>query len=230
MKAYEQVLQSIENQILSGQLRVGSPLPAERDLAQDLGVSRAAVREALRCLDAQGLLSSKVGAGPDSGTYITAEHSQTLGKLLQMYVALELFAVDHVVEARVMLERHSVILAARHADSAAVAQIGELLEHMESPEMELDAFNKLDTAYHVLIAKLTNNHLITVFTTAIREALAVPIRQASLQMDDWQSFRRQLIDQHRAVYEAITRADEDQAADLIEDHIRTAYAILPMKK
>ena len=70
-RTYELVLDRIEEQIRSGQLSVGDRLPPERDLAAMLGVSRAAIREALRVLEAQGvLLKPQVGTGPESGSII----------------------------------------------------------------------------------------------------------------------------------------------------------------
>ncbi len=79
MKAYEAVRKHLEDQILAGELTVGSLLPDERELATEFGVSRAAVREALRMMAAQGLITSKVGAGPNSGTRITAQKGPALG-------------------------------------------------------------------------------------------------------------------------------------------------------
>jgi len=229
VKAYEVVLRHIERQILAGELTVGSSLPPERELAAQLGVSRTAVREAIRTLAAQGLVTSRVGAGPGSGNRITGQHERALRKLLRMHVALSEFPVDEVVEARVMLERFNVQLAARHADAESLARLGDMLARMEAPHMELDEFNGLDTAYHITIAEIADNEMVTVLTSAVRESLARPIHIASEHMDDWQAFRRDLIRQHRRVFEAIAQGDEARAADLIEEHIRTAYAILPME-
>lgn len=228
MKAYEVVLHHIEEQILSGQLTTDAALPPERDLATQLGVSRAAVREALRTLQAQGLITSQVGAGPQSGTRISNQHSPALAKVLQMHVALGQFPIDDIVETRVMLERRNAELAAANATGDDLARLGDLLASMESPYMDLEEFNPLDTAYHVAIAELGRNELIIVLLTAVRQALALLIRHASEQMDDWQGFRRDLIRQHRRVFEAIASRDASRAADLIEEHIRTAYTILPM--
>lgn len=230
MKAYEVVLAHIEQQILSGQLVVGSVLTPERDLALQLGVSRTAVREALRTLQAQGLITAQVGTGPTSGTRIAGEHSPALGKLLQMHVALAQFPIDDVVEARIMLERRNVELAAANASSEDLAGLGGLLDSMEDPQLPLDQFNQLDTAYHVGIAELGGNQLVIVLTTAVRRALAVPIRQASLKLPDHVAFRGDLVGQHRLIFEAIAGREPAQAADLIEEHIRHAYSILPMPR
>lgn len=226
MKAYQVVLAEIESKIFDGTLKVGSALPAERDLAEQLGVSRTAVREALMTLQAQGIIEARVGSGPHSGTFITDHPSQALGKLLQMHVELGQFPITDVVEARVMLERRSAKLAARYAGKSDLAELAELLEKMETPQMELDEFNKLDTKYHVAIATSSNNQLITSLTTAIRQSLTRPIRIASEQMPNWQLFRLELIKQHQMIFEAISARNEQLAADLVDQHIRIAYSIL----
>ncbi|NLH68763.1 MAG: FadR family transcriptional regulator [Brooklawnia sp.] len=230
MKAYEAVLAHIEQQILSGKLVVGSVLTPERDLAQQLGVSRTAVREALRTLQAQGLITSQVGAGPNSGTRIADAHSPALGKLLQMHVALSQFPIDDVVDARIMLERRNVELAAAHASLEDLAKLGIVLASMEDPQIGLDQFNRLDTAFHVGIAELGGNQLVIVLTTAVRQALAGPIKQASMKLTDYATFRADLIRQHRGVFEAVASREPARAADLIEEHIRHAYSILPMPR
>ena len=66
-RSHELVVEAVENQIMSGALKVGDPLPPERELAARLQVSRAGVREAIRVLEAQGVVTSSVGAGRDAG-------------------------------------------------------------------------------------------------------------------------------------------------------------------
>lgn len=208
---------------------MGSALPAERELASQFGVSRTAVREALQTLSAQGLVTSSVGAGPSRGTHIAGHHGKALSKLLQMHVALSQFPVDDVVEARVMLERWSASLAAQSATEADLDRIAELLDEMETPGLPMASYNQLDTAYHVTIAELSGNRLIAALTSAIRQSLAQPIRVASEEMGDWNAFKINLMAQHRAIFDAILRRNSEVAADLIENHIRTAYAILPFQ-
>ena len=94
-----------------------------------------------------------------------------------MHVAMAKFPIDDVVEARVMIERWNVELAAANASSDELAELGGLLDSMEDPQLPLDEFNQLDTTYHVGIAELGGNQLVIVLTTAVRRALAVPIRR-----------------------------------------------------
>ena len=108
------MVEAVEEQILTGALKVGDHLPPERELATLLGASRPAVREGLRMLEAQGVLRT-VGAGPGSATVVTALPSEALTRLLRLHLALSSFRTTDVVEARVMLERRSAELAAQHA-------------------------------------------------------------------------------------------------------------------
>ena len=92
------VVEAIENRILSGELGVGDMLPPERQLAEQLGVSRAAAREAIRVLESHGVLESHVGSGARAGTFITSMPTAALSRFLKLHVALNNFALDEVVQ------------------------------------------------------------------------------------------------------------------------------------
>lgn len=227
MKAFQVVLDHIEEGILTGTYAVGSTLPPERELAARLGVGRSSVREAIRALESQGVLDSSVGAGPASGTRVTSKQSVALTRLVRLHVALGKYPVDQVVDARVTLERGSAALAAEHAPAAALAGITDVLTAMEATE-SIEEFSPLDTAFHVLIAQIGENMLVADMTRAVREALLRPIAEASARLTDWPAFRAGLIAEHRTIYEAIAARRPREAADLMEKHIRHAYSILPM--
>lgn len=226
MKAYEVVLRHVEKAILQGRLAVGDVLPPERDLAQQLGVSRSATREAIRALEAQGVLTSGVGTGPEAGTRVTDQQSRALTTLLRLHVALAEFPVEDVVELRIALERGSVSLAARRASAPTLRRLRALLEAMAAPIVGLEAFNELDTEFHILIAQAADNRLITDMTAAVRESMRQPILRASRQMPDWESFRADLQRHHEGIYQAVAAHDASRAADLVEAHIRVAYSVL----
>ncbi len=226
MKAYEVVLRHVEEAILQGRLAVGDVLPPERDLAQQLGVSRSATREAIRALEAQGVLTSGVGTGPEAGTRVTDQQSRALTTLLRLQVALAEFPVEDVVELRVALERSSVSLAAHRASESTQRRLRALLDAMAAPTVGLEAFNELDTEFHIVLAQAADNRLITDMTAAVRESMRQPILRASRQMPDWASFRADLQRHHEGIYHAVAAHDAARAADLVEAHIRVAYSVL----
>ncbi len=224
-KAHRIALDHIEHSILTGAYDVGAKLPPERDLAQELGVSRGAVREAIRVLQAQGILESQ--PGPGRGTRIIAGQTEALGRLFRLHVALSSTTSADLTETRVALERSTAALAARHWDEEALNKLGTLVDRMDR-ETTLDCFNALDTEFHVEIAITARNPFVGDLTSAIREALRAPIREASLAMDDWQALRIELCRQHRAIFEAIEQRAGESAAALMEEHIRTAYRALKL--
>jgi len=150
---YELVLRRIEEQLINRTLRPGDRLPPERELAAALGASRPAVREALRVLQAQGVLRSAVGTGADSGTTVMAAPSGALTRLLRVHLAVASFPLSDVVEARVMLERFSAIGAAKAITPEALERIAAPLAAMDEPDIDRARFNELDTEFHVAIAE-----------------------------------------------------------------------------
>lgn len=222
-KAYQVVLEWVDERILDGRLRVGDTLPAERELAKMLEVGRAAVREAVRTLEAQGVVRSAVGAGDAGGTMIMAVPSGALGRLLRLHVALAHFPLADVVEVRVSLECLSARLAAANATPQLLEEMVRLLERMEDPQIDRVAFNDYDTQFHVALAAAAGNHLARDFTAAIRESMRLPILDAFRMVGEWESVADKLRADHRALYEAIAAGDADRAATLTEEHIRSAW-------
>lgn len=228
VRTYELVLQRIEAQIVSGALRAGERLPPERELADLLGVSRPAVREALRVLEAQGAVRSQVGQGPDSGTMIDRMPSDALTRLLRLHVALGSFPLADVIETRVTLERSIALLACRNARPENIARMRANLSAMDEPRISRETFNQLDIDFHVEVAEAGGNRLMCDMTRAIRESVRVPFLAAVKAMPEtgkygWPTMLDSLRGEHHAVFSAVEAGDGARAADLLESHIRGFY-------
>lgn len=223
-RAYEVVVSWVEDRVLSGELVVGSFMPSERELAAMLGVSRPAVREGVRSLQAQGVLRSSVGAGRAGGTVVTAVPAGALTRLLRMHVALANFPLDDVVEVRVALERLSVRLACARATDDDLARLGEGLRAMRGATTR-EAFNDADSAFHVDIAQSSRNRLSTDTTIAIRESVREPILRgmARLGQEEFDELVVDLMREHEAIHEAIVARDATLAEALVEVHVREAW-------
>lgn len=226
LRAFEVVLAWVDEQVLAGRLTVGDQLPAERELAKQLQVSRAAVREAVRTLQAQGVVRSAVGAGAAGGTTITAVPAHALTRLLRLHVALANFRLTDVIEVRITLERLSARLAASHWTSADLTTMRSALDVMERETTDVHRFNDADTAFHVAVAQAAGNALAADMTVAIRESMRVPILDQYRHVADWNDVAADLRKQHTAIYEAIAARDATAAEELIEGHIRTAWLAL----
>jgi len=225
VRTYELVLDRIETQIVSGALRAGERLPPERELAALLGVSRPAVREALRILEAQGAVRSQVGKGPDSGTTIDRLPSDALARLMRLHVALGSFPIEDVVETRVVLERASVVLACLNARPQHIARMRAALQAMDAREVDRETFNQLDMDFHVALAEAGGNRLMSDVTRAIRESVRLPMLAGLSAMPDtgelgWKSVLDDLRADHHAILAAVESGQGARAADRLEAHIR----------
>src|SRR4051812_46206283 len=87
-RAFEDVIVQVEEAIAAGRLQAGDRLPPERDLAAQMRVSRASVREALRVLEAFGVIAARRGRGADAGSVVTTSEQNGLAGLLRIYSLL----------------------------------------------------------------------------------------------------------------------------------------------
>lgn len=226
VKAFEVVLHHVEDEIFNGHLRVGSLLPAERALALKLGVSRTAVREAMRTLQAQGIIESTVGAGSAGGTWISGEHGWALTNVMRMHVALELFSPTDVLSTRVLLEEHSVAAAIARATPADFDDVEAILDEMHNPETPLRRFNELDTEFHAAIADIAGNQLIRALTIAVRESIARDVRGAAANDMNLHTFRQMVLEQHAGILTMMRLGETARAQDLMSEHLNWRWSSL----
>ncbi|MFC9245831.1 FadR/GntR family transcriptional regulator [Streptomyces sp. NPDC057136] len=225
-RTHELVLQSIEERVFAGELKAGDRLPPERELAPVLGVSRSALREALRVLETIGVLVAQPGRGPDSGARIVRNPDHALGRLLRLHFALGSYSLHDVLEARVVLERSSFEAAAQHASAEDLDQAEELLVRMGEPDVGVSEFNDLDTRFHVLIARSSGNELTSTLTSAVRESVRPLILRALEETGDWPAMAGALNAQHMKLLRLVREGRGGEAADLVEEHIRGLHGTL----
>src|SRR6202011_6040520 len=124
-RLYEQIVLQIEDSIHKGELKIGDQLPAERELAEQFGVSRTAVREAVKALREKGI----VEAHPGRGTFITNGSSHSIWQSLDRMIRDgQPEAMVHLVEVREILEPEIAALAAARAEKDDIAAMREAVE------------------------------------------------------------------------------------------------------
>ncbi len=161
-KAYEQVAGRLREQILEGVLPEGARLPNEIVLAEQYGVSRATVREALRLLTAQSLIRTAKGAG--GGSYVTVPTAASLSESLRSGIGLLSAAadvtLDELLEARELLEVPAARLAAqRRGQELERLRAAIPAEPLRLPIDEQFAYNK---EFHVALVEATGNVLLRI--------------------------------------------------------------------
>lgn len=224
-RTWQEVVHQIEVQILEGHLRPGDRLPGERQLAEQLGVSRASVREALRVLEALEFIRARSGTGEGSGSIVVQEPTAggAMTSLLRLHIGLSHFTMPDVIQARAVVESWAARMAARRAGRADIANLAAILTRMESSSLSRWDFNELDTEFHVGLAETSGNRLVTYFMHAIRDAVRIEMVAAFDRLADWQEVAEGLRKEHAAVLHAITVRDEEAAARTLENHIHAFY-------
>lgn len=225
VRTYELVMEQMEANLLSGELRAGDQLPSERDLSAALGVSRSSLREALRVLEALGIIDIHVGRGPDSGATIREEPGPAYGKLLRLELALGRFSSADVLDTRLTLERRCAMRAARNAAADDLSDMGAILDRMDDPAIESAAFNDLDSEFHVRIADAAGNALTAHLMASLRMAIRRQMIEAYGRLDDWRTTAVRVRQEHRQILEAIRRHDPEESGRVTEAHIMNSPQI-----
>jgi GntR family transcriptional repressor for pyruvate dehydrogenase complex len=230
-RSYDLLLENIEADLRSGAISLGDQLPGERTLAETYGISRASVREGIRILDAMGVLRSSSGSGPKSGAIIVSEPSAGLSSALRLHMASSRLPVSDIVQTRVLLETWAAATAAglppSDAKDAALARAAALLEAMDAPGIEREAFHLLDAAFHVELTSLAGNAVIETMMASMSGAISGYVKNAVDGMEDWTEVMLELQAQHHGIYEAVAEGRGDDAARLLREHIEWFYARIP---
>ena len=158
-KPYKLVIDHVRGQVLSGNLKPGERLPGERELAEQLGISRNSVREGLRILENMGVTSSQHGAGH----YIALNFDEPMTEMLSLIYTMKGMGRDDLNQFRYCLEREAMHLAVDYASEQQKVMIGKHLEALLRAETEKDRYEH-DMALHMtLIEASRNDYLITTY-------------------------------------------------------------------
>jgi GntR family transcriptional regulator, transcriptional repressor for pyruvate dehydrogenase complex len=214
-RAFEHILGQLEASISAGVLEAGDRLPPERDLAARFGVSRASVREAIRVLEAMGIVSVRRGA--EHGVALLEEPGNAFQPMLRLLVALRHVSLDDAIEFRVLVEAGA---ARRLATLDRPDALGDLLDRMEAHGVKQREFHALDATFHVTLVRTAGNALLNLVEDAVDGVLRKIVTDLSLIAWDWEAIRPRLIAEHRGIHEAILAGDGEQAAALVTEHVR----------
>lgn len=220
MRTHELVLQWIEKQLSDGELVLGGRLPGERTMAEQLQVSRTSVREAVRILEAMGVVRAGVGSGKEAGTIVIAEPGSALGSTLRLHVATRHLPVADIVETRVLLE--SWAAARARAGVPALGEAAELLDRMDVTQ-DIGTFLALDARFHVALAEAAGNAVVSAMMASLRGAIENYAGELTENLPDWHATCARLRLEHRAILAAVNNNDGGKAAELVAAHIQGFY-------
>lgn len=224
VRTHERVLAQIEAGLAAGKWTIGDRLPAERALAEELGVSRPSVREAIRILEAMGIVRTAVGSGPTAGATVIDRPAAGLGAAVRLHVASGTLPVSDVVRTRVLLEASAVRDAAEGAwGDADLAPLHEHLAAMAVPGIGVAEFLERDQDLHLGIARLGGNQLVEAILSGMRAAVASYVATGAGAVEDWPRTAARLCAEHEAIVAAVARHDAAEAERLMRGHIEGFY-------
>ena len=216
-RLYEQIVAQIEQSIVKGALKPGDQLPAERELAQQFGVSRTAVREAVKALREKGL----VEAYPGRGTFIINGTPPSIRQSLdRMIRADHQDGTAHLVEVREILEPEIAALAASHADEEAIASMREAIAVMDAAKNDPEAFIEADLDFHLVLAEAASNPLIL----SLIDSIVAVLRDQRMLIFKVEGGPERGQYHHKRILEAIEHRDPQGARDAMRAHLRQVRA------
>ena len=222
-RAYEAIVEQIENAIYAGQLTPGARLPSERELMTQFGVSRPTVREALRVLEAGGLIRSR-RADPNGGAEVLPFSTESLHKALTSLVALEQLDLLALVQFRMVIEGNIAGLSAQLHSPEALALIEERLAAMQlALDKDFDAYASADVAFHQAVDASVDNALLTVCNEVARGVTMKLAGLRSSHQPDPQRFNEEQYLRHQQLFEAIRDGDVSTAVRAARRHLYESF-------
>lgn len=211
--ATDETFKALHDMITFGGLKHGDKLPSQARLAEQLGVSRNTIREAINRLTVIGLLNAKQGVG----TLVTTSTTSGAITSLSGHFLLQPSTVREFMEARVVIETATVRLAVLRADEEALAELEEHVR-MQSKAIKngnVEAFIKHDVEFHFSLARASGNKVLVQFLGAVTDLMKTFVSEVALLPDA----TRNALSYHRDIIKFILAKDADAAERKLIEHL-----------
>jgi GntR family transcriptional regulator, transcriptional repressor for pyruvate dehydrogenase complex len=218
----EVIVEQIRLLIRQGRLKPGDRLPAERDLCERFQVSRVTIREALRVLEAAGLIEIRVGAR--GGAFVTAPSSNHVGEGITDLLTMSSLSPAEVTEARMMIELGIIPLVCQRADEHDIADLRELCAQAQEALGDHDHELKLSLEFHMRLGRAAHNGAIELLLDSLREPLLSSLARSHEEAPVGQV----AVQEHLAMVEAIAARDADKTTSIMTLHLRRTAARVGM--
>lgn len=193
-----------------GELRTGSRLPSERDLSSQLGVSRLTVREALRTLEAHGIIEIRRGA--TGGAYVTVPTATNFGQAIDDLLTLRVISQRDVAETRNILEVGLVPLVCERASSSDIRKLKALCDEARKSREAGNYEIEMSLRFHYEVASCTHNPVLVLLLRSLREPFS------HLLSDAQHSGTSGVLD-HQAFVDAVAERDAVRAGQIMKVHL-----------
>jgi len=211
----QRIERTIEKAIREKKLIAGDKLPTEREMCESFGVSRTALREAVRRLSARGLISIQKG----SGMYVSEIRIEDAIKTLNLYYDLKFDAnlLSQIIEVRTLFEPQIAGLAAENRSDENLAELEEnLVEFDRCNPDDTQKEADLDNKFHLTITKSTSNPMVQVAMEPIYTLLP---RMRNYIYGNIEGEKESTLGYHRQLHSAISSRDAENACKVMKDHL-----------
>jgi GntR family transcriptional repressor for pyruvate dehydrogenase complex len=211
-RLYEQIVEQIQESILKGLLKTGDQLPAERELAQQFGVSRTAVREAVKALHEKGLVEAYSGRG----TFVTDATSQSVRQSFDRMIRIgSPDSSVHLAQLRAIVEPHIAALAAIQIEEQHLAVMREAVKVMDRKREDPKAYIEADLDFHLALAEAAANPLIL----SLIDSIVGVLREQRIEIFNVKGGPERGQFHHKRILAAIEQRDPAKAREAMQAHL-----------
>ena len=210
----DDVIEQIKNLVRSQDYRPGSRLPAERELSEQLGVSRASVREAVRTLANIGVLETRHG----SGSHVSESSANILKSSFEYLMLMDQPTIDELYEVRELIELHLVERAAQRRTDSDVAVLREALADLKATVGDPVTMTDADVRFHEVMAGAAHMQILERFIACLHDAIRTGVNATQEGVRDWMS----TYEIHERIFDAIVSQDSMEARRAMTIHMAMA--------
>jgi GntR family transcriptional repressor for pyruvate dehydrogenase complex len=219
-KVYQHVVEQIQFMVMNGELKKGDKLPTERDLAEQLGVSRTSIREALRSLEMVGLVESRQGEGNFIGGNIKGNFFEPLSVMFMLNQG----DPRDILELRMVIEVEAASLAAQRVKkedmTEEIRELKDLMKKLREASSE-DESKNIDLQLHYKISEITGNYLIMMLLNTISSLMETFVESARGMILVDPENREKLLNEHQNIVDSISAGDSKKSIKAMREHLDT---------
>jgi GntR family transcriptional repressor for pyruvate dehydrogenase complex len=223
VRAYQRIVEQVEDALVRGDLRPGQRLPSERELVSQFEVSRSTVREALRVLESNGVVRSR--PGDPNGPEVLPFSSGALRKQMVRLARVDEVSLTELVSFRMILDGSATMLAAQLRTTDQLAEMESAIEVMRAAiDVGYEEFSEADIAFHEAVARASRNSLIQVCNDVVRGVVLTLIADKISRARNRRALMTESLGHHAEVLEAVRAGDGRAAARVARQKMYDYYA------
>ncbi|MFD7160951.1 FadR/GntR family transcriptional regulator [Kribbella sp. NPDC059898] len=223
VRAYQRIVEQVEEALARGELTPGQRLPSERELVTQFAVSRSTVREALRVLESNGVVRSR--PGDPNGPEILPFSQAALRKQVARLARVDEVTLSELIGFRMIMDGAAIQVASRLRTQEELDALEATLVAMrDAIDVDFDAFSEADLAFHELIARISRNSLIQTCNEVVRGVVLGLISDKIAHAPNSRALMLESLHHHAEVVDAIRTGNGHAAARIARQNMFDYYA------